>query len=371
MQTPQRKVRYAVVGLGWIAQETVLPGFRNATPNSELVALVSGSEDKARALAPLYGARLTCAYDRYEALLASGDIDAVFLAVPNSLHKEFAVKAARAGVHVLCEKPLAANAAECEEIIRAAAAGGIRLMTAYRLHFEPGNLRAISLIASGKIGEPRFFSSVFSQQVDEGNARLEKDLGGGPIPDMGVYSINAARYAFRDEPVEVSAFGANNGERRFREVHEASSILLRFPGDRLAAFTCSFGAAPTDNWMVAGTKGWLRLEPAFDFRIPPKLRAVFDGRQIEETFPAHDQFGAEILYFSNCILENREPEPSGREGLADVRVVDAALRSMRTGSAVKLEPFAVEARPDESMKIELPPAEPARIVGASSPGGQS
>jgi predicted dehydrogenase len=366
MQARERKIRYAVVGLGWIAQETVLPAFRN-TPNSELVALVTGDGRKARELAGRYGVPQTHSYDEYNRLLESGDIDAVYIATPNSLHKEFSVAAAEAGIHVLCEKPMAASSAECRQMIRAAQNGGVKLMIAYRLHFEPANLRAVSVITSGRIGEPRIFTSVFSQQVEDGNVRLRRDLAGGPLMDMGVYAINAARYAFRAEPVEVSAFGGNNGDARFRDVHESASVLLRFPGDKLASFTCSFGAAAIDQWHVVGTKGWLQLAPGFEYHKELKLKTQVDGEESEERFGKHDQFGGEILYFSQCIQQNREPEPSGPEGLADIRIVEAAIESMRTGASVRLSEFDVHARPDAQLKQELPPVAPEVIVGASSP----
>ncbi len=360
------RVRYAVVGVGWIAQEAILPAFGNAK-NSRLAALVTGDPEKASELGRWYGAMTTVAYDGYENLLRSGDIDAVYITLPNGMHKDFSVAAARAGIHVLCEKPMAANVAECDEMIRAAEEGGAKLMIAYRLHFEPANLKAISIVASARIGEPRIFNSVFSQQVRARNVRLRKDLAGGPLMDMGVYPINAARYMFRDEPIEVSAFGGTTAEARFEQVHEAASVMLRFPGDRLASFTCSFGAAPADRWSVVGTEGWVHLEPGFDYHRELKLRAFIGGKESHENFPKHDQFGPEIAYFSECILSNRAPEPSGKEGLADIRVIQAALESIRTGRPVHLEPFHVDSRPGLHLRQEMKPVEPARIVHALSP----
>ncbi len=365
----EKKVRYAVVGLGWIAQAAILPAFRHAE-NSELVALVTGDAEKARAIGKQYGIQKIYSYEDYDRLLKSGEIDAVYIATPNNKHKEFATAAARAGIHILCEKPMASTSEDCLAMIDAATAGGVKLMAAYRLHFEPANLKAISMITSGQIGEPRIFTSIFCQQVEEGNARLKKDLAGGPLLDMGIYAINAARYSFRQEPVEVIAVAENNGEKRFAEVAEAVSVILRFPGERLAAFTCSFGAAPIDHWYVIGTKGWLQLGPGFEYHGELKLRSSIDEKEREETIPQHDQFGGEIVYFSDCVLQDREPEPSGREGLADVRVIEAAHESMRTGKPVKLEPFFVENRPDEGQKQELPAVKkPPKMVRAASPSG--
>lgn len=357
----RNKIRYAVAGLGWIAQEAVLPAFRN-TDNSELTALVTDHETKAAKLSEAYGVRSTCSYGGYDQLMASGEIDAVFIALPNSMHADFSVRAARAGIHVLCEKPLASNSLECETMIRTAEEHGVRLMTAYRLHFEPGNLKVVEIVESGQIGEPRIFDSVFSQQVQAGNVRLRKDLAGGPLIDMGVYPINAARYIFRDEPIEVIAFGGNNGESRFSEVHEAASAILRFPGDRLATFTCSFGAAGFDTYAVIGTKGHVRLQPAFDFRFENRLHTNIGGEATDEVISRHDHFGPQLQYFSECILSGRDPEPSGREGLADVRIVDALMESMRTRRPVPLEPFQIDRRPDGQQEFQFPPASPLAIV---------
>src|SRR5262249_13673068 len=151
---------------------------------------------------------------------------------------------------------------ECESMIETAKQGNVKLMIAYRLHFEKGNLSAIEAIQSGRIGEPRMFTSTFSQQVVEGNVRLKGDLGGGQLYDIGVYCINAARYLFRAEPEEVFAFSASSGDTRFTEVDEMVSAVLKFPDNRLATFACSFGAADRSAYEVVGTKGSLKMDPA-------------------------------------------------------------------------------------------------------------
>lgn len=363
-----KRIRYAVVGLGWISQEVVLPAFKN-TKNSKLVALVTDDPAKAEQLGEKYEAAQTLGYERYDDLLRSGSIDAVYIGLPNSLHRDYSVRAARAGIHVLCEKPMADNVAECEEMIRAAEENDVKLMIAYRLHFEPANLKAIEKIQKGEIGDLRIFSSVFSQQVAEGNVRLKKDLGGGPLMDMGVYPINACRYIFQDEPLEVIGAGANSGDRRFSEVHEMATGILRFPGDRLGVFTCSFGAAAADAYQVVGTKGELWLQPAYDYHEQLKMKTKIDGDEQETSFDKVDQFGAEIEYFSQCVLDDVEPEPSGYEGLADLRIVEAVLESMRSGRTVKLGPFEKKTRPGEQQKFEKSPVKTGKIVHAESPSG--
>jgi len=255
-----QKIRYAVVGLGHLAQVAVLPAFENAA-NSELAAIVSGDEKKRRKLGKRYRLEHVHSYDEYERALS--EVDAVYLVLPNHLHREYAVRAAQAGVHVLCEKPMAVTEGDCEVMIEAADANGVKLMIAYRLHFEEANLEAIRLVRSGKLGDPRIFDSAFTQQVADGNIRVTQPVekGGGPVYDMGVYCINAARYLFQAEPTGVLASSANRGEKKFRVIEEMTSVLMRFPEERLATFTCSFGAADFSRYSLIGTKGSLTAEP--------------------------------------------------------------------------------------------------------------
>jgi glucose-fructose oxidoreductase len=366
----KKKIRYAVVGLGWIAQEVILPGFKDAK-RSELAAFVTDDAEKAKELGEKYNVSEIVDYDGYDDLLHRGKIDAVYITLPNHLHKDYTVKTARAGIHVLCEKPMANTVAECEEMIRAAEQNNIKLMIAYRLHFEPANLKAIEIAQRGDLGDLRIFSSVFCQQVPEGNVRLKKSAGGGPLMDMGVYPINASRYLFREEPTEVTAVGANNGDPRFSEVHEMICAVLRFPEEKLAVLTCSFGAAAADAYQVVGTKGEMWLQPAFDYHAEPKMRLKIGGKEKRTKFDKVDQFGGEVEYFSHCILENREPEPSGQEGLADIRIVHALLESARSGRPVKLEPFEKPVRPSEEQQMEKAPVKPDKdLVHAQSASGQ-
>lgn len=350
----ERKVRYAVVGLGHIAQVAVLPGFTNPR-NSQLAALVSGSEAKMRLLAQRYQVPWTFSFDQYDDCLRSGEIDAVFLALPNHLHAEYAIRAAKAGIHVLCEKPLAVTRRDCERMIRAARKHNIRLMTAYRLHFQEPALAAIELVKSGRIGEPRYFNSAFSFTLsDATNLRLSDLPGAGTLHDVGVYCINTARHLFQAEPVEVAALTGSRDDARFRNVAETVSCLMRFPGGGLASFTNSFGASPHGYYEIVGTQGSLRLDPAFAYseNLAWTLKA---GGQVEtKTFDRRDHFGAQFSYFSDCVLNGTEPEPSGEEGMIDVAIVEALYRSAQTGRAVKVGPFPAVKRPSLDQDIRLP-----------------
>lgn len=361
-----QKVRYAVVGLGHIAQVAVLPALAHAAQNSTLAALVSGNRTKLRELSRRYRVKHTYAYDEYEDCLNSGEIDSVYIALPNSMHAEYTIRAARAGIHVLVEKPMAVTEKECVAMIRAAQKHRVKLMVAYRLHFEAANLKAVELMKSGKLGQPRFFTSAFSLQVRPGNIRTKADLGGGTLYDLGIYCINAARYLFQDEPREVIAYSAARDDPRFKNIDEMTAAVLRFSRDRLASFTSSFGAADASSYEMVGTKGSLRLDPAYEYAFPLKLHLTIDGKTRSQTFSKRDQFAPELLYFSDCILQNKAPEPSGLDGLADVRTIEALYRSARIRKSVKIRPVALKKRPTLKQEKRRPPVTKPVLVQAKS-----
>jgi glucose-fructose oxidoreductase len=254
-------------------------------------------------------------------------------------------------------------------MVEAAASAGVKLMTAYRLHFDPANLRAVELARSGKLGDLRVFNSTFTMQVrDLDNIRLKRDLGGGPLYDIGIYCINAARYLFGAEPVEVLGMSATADPKRFKEVEEMVSAVLRFPGERVAAFTCSFGASDVATYRLVGEKGDLELTSAYEYAEGMKLRLTVDGETKQESFPKRDQFGPELVAFSECILEGRNPEPSGEEGLADVRIIRAIHESVRAGRPVGLRPFQRRQRPTPGQAIERPAVKKPEVVNATAPG---
>lgn len=362
----RKKIRYAVVGLGHIAQVAVLPAFHSA-PNSELFALVSSDPEKLKRLGKTYGLEHLYSYHDYGRVLSN--IDAVYLALPNDLHREYAVRAAAAGVHVLCEKPMAPSSQECMTMIRAAQQNNVKLMIAYRLHFEAGNLRAIQLGRSGKLGDLRLFASEFSQQVADDNVRVTESTscGGGPLYDMGVYCINAARYLFGAHPIDVSAISVRNNEKRFERVDEAVSAVMRFPGERIASFTCSFGAADVSQYTLVGSKGVLHSNPAYEYAEAIQHQLVIAEKKTRKNFPKRDQFAAELIYFSDCILKNNEPEPSGYEGLADVQIVEAIYEAIRARRTVRVGQAPAKKRPNVHQEIHRPPHGKPTVIHAQGP----
>ncbi|WKZ88263.1 Gfo/Idh/MocA family oxidoreductase [Ralstonia pickettii] len=362
----QSPVRYAVVGAGWISQAAFLPGVAQSG-NSVVTALVTGDEAKATALADRYGIQHVHGYADYDQLLASGDIDAIYLALPNDMHRQYALPALQRGVHVLLEKPMATSEADCEAMIEAARAGNAKLMIAYRLHFEPATLAAIELVRTGKLGRIRAFSAMFSQSVAPSNHRANHGYWAGPVSDMGVYPINAVRNLFGEEPIEVSACGVRDPDLPFN-FDDTVSVTLRFADHRVAQFVVSYSGASIDQYRILGTKGDLEVSPGFMFGVGLKYRATIDGKTHEQAFDATDQFGGELQYFSDCILNNREPEPNGEEGLADVRVLAAIERALESGQPQNLGPFQRQGRMETAQVRKLPPVPSPELVDAAEPG---
>jgi glucose-fructose oxidoreductase len=366
MKSSKKQVRYAVIGLGHIAQVAVLPAFAHAQ-NSKLAALVSGDPGKEQKLSRKYRVP-AFHYDDLEKAIVQEEIGAVYIALPNAQHREFTERAARAGAHVLCEKPMATTEKDCRAMITACDKAGVQLMIAYRLHFAPAHLGAIKLARSGRLGELRYFSSVFGMQVKAGNIRTSAADGGGPLFDLGVYCINAARYLFGDEPTEVrAATAAKRDDKRFTEVEEMAAAVLTFPGERLAQFTCSFNSGDVASLELVGTKGRLRIEPAYEYVGELKWQLAIGGREQARTFPKGDQFAPELIHFSDCVLKGKRPEPDGNDGLADVRIVGAIFKSARSARAVPIAPVKPQKSPTTSQAMKRPPVKKPRIVNAESP----
>jgi glucose-fructose oxidoreductase len=364
------KIRYAVVGLGYIAQSAVLPAFAHAKRNSVLSALVSDDPEKLDALGRKYKVDHRVTYQDYDELLARGAVDAVYLALPNSHHREYTERAARAGVHVLCEKPMAVTESECRSMIQACESAGVKLMVAYRLHFDPANLKAAEQVRRGRIGDVRMFTSEFTMQVGEGDIRLQKALGGGALYDIGIYCINAARSVFQAEPVEVQAMSVTGPDPRFREVGEITAAILRYPGDRLASFVVSFGAQKISRYRVIGTEGHLTLDPGYEIWDELKQEVTRGKRTSHKTYPRRDQFAPELVYFSECIQTDTEPEPSGREGLNDTLIVRALLDSAERRRPIRLSLEGDELPEPDQAKHRYPPARRPELFRAKAPAAR-
>ncbi|GJE17007.1 Gfo/Idh/MocA family protein [Methylobacterium marchantiae] len=367
--TSSRKVRYAFVALGDITQEAMLPGVKH-TGNSEIVAFVTGDPEKARGVGEQYGVTDSYSYEQFGDLLASGTIDAIYLATPNWRHAEFAIPALKAGIHVLVEKPLEISVEKSNEIIAAQKASGAKLMVAYRLHFEPCTLATIDLIRAGDLGELLTFSSTFTQMVSPENHRAKNGIEAGPIFDMGPYPINAARYVFGDEPTEVvSAVGTRHPQAGLGGFDDTVAVTLRFPKDRLAQFVISYYGNTLDSYTVVGTKGSVEVNPGYMYGKPLERILTIGEDKRHDSFKNTDHFGGELKYFSDCILDDHEPEPDSEEGYADLRVIEGIVRALETGTSQVLEPFSRAKRIDTKAQEQTLTAQKSpKLINTANPG---
>jgi len=354
--TTKKKVRYAVIGAGWISQEAFLPAVEQ-TGNSEVAAIVSGSLDKAKQLADFHGIKGVYPYEQFDALARSGGVDAVYIATPNSSHARYALQAARHRLHILVEKPLAMSLAEAEAMQAAARDAGVNLATAYRLHNDPGTLKLMALIRSGAIGDPRHFSTNFSFQIAADNHRLRKAHWGGPLQDLGVYCLNAARHVFGSEPVDVQALSCSDaGDPRFAEVDAGITATLRFEGGRSATFYVGFGTDPIDVIQVLGTTGSLEMQHAYLFDKPRTI-VLRRGDAVERIDVARtDNFSGMIAYFSDCILDGTRPAVDSGEGIEDMRALLAIEEAAARGAPVRLASSRPFTPLQPSMLRSFPPA---------------
>lgn len=368
MPDAQGKVRYAVIGGGWISQGAFMPGV-GQTSNSVMTALVTGDPQKADRLAAHYGLK-SYRYEQFDELLASGEIDAVYIATPNFRHREFAEPALLAGIHVLLEKPMATSEEDCLAINAAARRSGAKLMIAYRLHCEPGTVEMIDRVRRGDIGEPRLFTSVFSQTTKPANHRMQSGFWAGPATDMGPYPLNAVRNLFASEPIEVHAVAVQTPGRPIN-TPDTVSISLRFPQERLATFTVSYSLPPSERFQLIGTGGEFEASPAYGFGegVAITYRAIIEGETQQHSHAMVDQFGGETEYFSECILGNRQPEPDGEEGWRDVRVLAAIERALATGQPQRLEPLPPRQGIRHDQARSLPLAEVPAYVNTTEPNG--
>jgi len=326
------KVGYAVVGLGHIAEHAVLPAFRHAK-KSRLIALVSSDPKKAQRLARKFRASQCFSYDRFEECLRNPDVEAVYIATNNSTHLDFTRRAAAAGKHVLCEKPLANSAEECGQMVEACRAGKVKLMTAYRKYFEPASVALKKLIASGKLGQLKLIHSAFTfnlprQQVWHLNRELS---GGGSLLDVGVYCVNTIRWLAGVEPVEATAYAWSSDPERFRDVEESISFQLKFPGGLYVQASSSFGAAKASFLQIHAEKGWVALDPAYAYNEERRLFGQIGAKWFGKVYQPVEEFHLELDHLAECIRRNREPEPDGITGLRDAAVMDAIYEAARTG----------------------------------------
>ena len=331
---PDRKLGYAIVGLGTYGLGVIIPQFVNCQ-HSRLAALVSGDADKAKRVAAQYGLPDSAIYNysNFDTIRDNPDVDIVYVCLPNSMHADFTIRAAKAGKHVMCEKPMAVSVAECEAMIAACKKADRKLMIGYRCHFEAYNLEAIRLTRSGAIGTPRYFRSEHGfVQGDPSKWRLKRALsGGGSLMDIGIYALNASRYMTGEEPVAVYAHEyTDRSDPRFHEVEDRIEFELEFPSGIIGS-CMSMYSANQNHILMMGDKGRVEMEPATAYR-GNRMWTGRNGRQDEVTpppGPGSTQWAGQLDHLVDCIRQNKEPITGGEEGLRDMRLIEAIYRSAR------------------------------------------
>ena len=353
---PDERIGFAIVGLGRLSLEQILPAFAQCK-KAKPVALVSGSPDKARQVAAQYGIAQNNLYDyqSYDRLKDNPAVQVIYVVLPNGLHREYTVRGAAAGKHILCEKPMATSSRECEEMIAACRKAERKLMVAYRIQYEPHNRFVRDAIKSKKFGQIKLFESVNGQrQGDPSQWRLNKKLsGGGALPDIGLYCLNTSRFLLGEEPVEVSAIAYSTpNDPRFREVEENVLFQLRFPSGALVNAACGYDFHDSKRYRAHAQLGWLEMDPAYSYEGLQLQTSRADGQQERAEqikLPNKNQFATEIDYFADCVKNNKEPFTPGEEGLQDHRLMEAIYEAARTGKPIKL--------PANVQNPQIPPGE--------------
>jgi predicted dehydrogenase len=330
----REKVRYAVIGGGPFTQQRVLPAFEH-TSNSELAALVSPNEQRRRVLARRHGSLLTGGLDELERVLVESRAQAVYLAAPCAHHRALTERATRAGAHVLCDPPMADTVEDCRAMITCAQAAQVKLMMAYRLHFDEASLDAAALVRDGKLGAPRVFSSLLMRPRRGNPSRAGGPLALAALWELATYPINTARHLFGGEPIRVFA-SADRGQGLLFDADATLSAILTFDDERSAQFTVSLAASAVASYRLIGEKGSLRIEPAYTCDEPHEYVLTVGDNRVDRHFTQRNQLAAELSAFSRAILEDGDVTPGAAEGLADVRVTEALLESRRSGRSIAL-----------------------------------
>jgi predicted dehydrogenase len=338
-EPPGKKTGWAIVGLGNLAINQILPAFYECE-KSKVVAFVSGHPDKARKLALRYGisSQNIYNYENYDSIKNNPEVDIIYIVLPNSMHAEYTIRGLQAGKHVLCEKPMATSVADCEQMIDTAHKADRKLMIAYRCHYEPFNQEATRIARSHELGPTQMILADAGFPIgDPTQWRCNKQLaGGGSMMDIGIYALNASRYLSGEEPTDVNAMTYSTpGDPRFKEVEEHVLFQLRFPSGILANCSSSYGYFQQSHFRVMGTQGRLILDPATWYTC---LRMYIERNEIlgERKIEPKNHFASEMDHMSDGVMQNKEPLTPGEEGLRDIAIIQKIYEAAQTGNTVKL-----------------------------------
>ncbi|MDZ8137330.1 MAG: Gfo/Idh/MocA family oxidoreductase [Nostoc sp. DedQUE04] len=344
---PERRLGFAIVGLGRLTLEEIMPAFAECKL-AKPTALVSGDAAKANLVAQQYGIKPQNVYNyqNYDNLRNNPDVDVIYIVLPNSMHREYTVRGAKAGKHILCEKPMATTVEDAQQMIDACKQADRKLMIAYRCQYEPHHRAMIGMIRSKELGTVKVIQADNGQNQggDLNQWRLKRALaGGGSLPDVGIYCLNATRYLTGEEPIAISAqIFSTPGDPRFKEVEENVTFQLRFPSGILGICSTSYGFHEGRRFRVFGSDAWGQLDPAFSYNglrmmISRKSPTNSMAENISEVrIGEKNQFALEIDHMADCVIQNKQPHTPGEEGLQDQKLIALIYEAARTGKTITL-----------------------------------
>jgi len=330
----QNKLGVALVGLGSYSEFKLAPALA-AAKNCYLAGAVTGTPakvDKWKSQFNIPDANFYN-YQNFDRIADNKSIDIVYVVLPNSMHHEFVIRAAKAGKHVICEKPMAVSVRECQEMIDACNKAKVKFSIGYRLHFEPFTQEAMKFRQNPEVGKVKIVESSMGFKIgDPTQWRLKKALaGGGAMMDVGIYCIQGARYSTGEEPISVTAQEFKTDKVKFKEVDETIFWQMEFPSGAVADCVTSY-ASGSDRLYISAESGWLELRPAFGYG-PIKGRT--NKGEIDLPHTNHQQLQLED--FAACVQENRQTSVGGEEGLRDMKVIEAIYKSIATGKKVTIQ----------------------------------
>jgi predicted dehydrogenase len=329
----QKPVGYAAVGLGTIS-DIFMRGCANSQ-TAKITALVTGHPDtKGAKYGAMYGIPKTSiyTYETFDRIRDNKGVDALYIGLPNSMHHEYTLRGAQAGKHVLCEKPMAISSAECREMIDACRRANLKLMIAYRVHYEPTWMQAIEIIKSDQIGQLESFQGGFFGQMPAGWRLTRKLGGGGALMDLGIYPLNAIRHITGEEPTDFKATVSTRDQSgRFSEMEQSLEWSMKFPSGILASGGCSYGQRGPGFLNINGEKGYLVAEPGFNYD-GVHFHGEVGGKPVDLLSSGKQpyQFTIEAEHFADCIRRNKQPESPGEEGLKDMLAIEAIYKAAGT-----------------------------------------
>lgn len=329
-----KKLGFALVGLGSLSTNQIAPALQK-TKHCRLAAIVTGTPAKAKTWSEKYNIaqQNIYNYETFDRIADNPDVDVVYVVLPNAMHAEYTIRAAKARKHVLCEKPMEVSVQKCEEMIDACKKAGVQLAIGYRCQFTPHHLEMIRLAREKTFGAVKLIEASFGFRIGDPNQwRLKHALaGGGALMDVGIYALQGARYVSGEEPIEISAIETKTDKVKFKEVDESIFWSMRFPSGLLANCGTTYLVNGMNRLYAGAEQGFFQLDPAYSY-------GGLKGRtsKSEMDLPQVDHFATEMDDFATCILNKRPTKVPGEEGLRDVRILTAVYASIKSGKPVKL-----------------------------------